>query len=462
MNNPKPFFVTATESEAARVAALGYEAVPATEDAANVALRTSQDAEAGTAILILANEVRQQWADAFEAAGHPYAVADARMYALAYDGGADLAMLVRADYEAAANEFYRKRWDLLQQRMERYHVHDTMDVAMQIYGGDADSEPIPTGISSLDKAIGGGMPQGGLTVIGAGSSNGKTTLVNQIGDALAAIGYPVVFVTIEQSRHELVAKSLSRMMRQTPKGNGGYYVASAAHIRSAKERASWPYDKEAALLQCCTRYSETVAPHMHIMEMSGQPTMEDIRRAYEAVEAYEGSSMSRETAHTVSGKPILIVDYLQLIRAKDERMTERKAIDVNVMALRQLARDKQTAVIVISSINRQSYSEGAGMSAFKESGAIEFSADLALMLQPRGFSEKMRGVKSEKAAKDAAQEVMEEHKGKARRQSEIVVLKNRGGAMPSKPVPLDYDAMCNWFTEPTGTPEPTQGKKVLI
>ena len=334
MNNPKPFFVTATESEAERVAALGYEAVPATEDAANVALRTSQDPEAGMAILILANEVRQQWADAFEAAGHPCRVADARMYALAYDGGADLATLVKADYEAAANEFYRKRWDLLQRRMEHCHVHDTMDVAMEIYGGDANSEPIPTGISSLDKAIGGGMPQGGLTVIGAGSSNGKTTLVNQIGDALAAIGYPVVFVTIEQSRHELVAKSLSRLMRQTPKQMGGYYVASAAHIMSAKERASWPHDKEAALLQCCTQYSETIARHMHIMEMSGQPTMEDIRKAYEAVEAYEASfSAGGETSQPVIRKPILVVDYLQLIRAKDERMTERKAIDVNVMEL---------------------------------------------------------------------------------------------------------------------------------
>ena len=438
-----PFFVVGTQQEAEAITLCGFNAISASDsDAASVAL-SMRDGES-TAILAMSDEAVNEWAGAMRAAGVPWrSFFDLREY---FDGaggivegkGTEMLLRLNDEFEAAEKVQEQQRSEAIDIMLTDLRAYNVIDVAMDLYNQDVCSEPIPTGIKSIDEATGGGLPQGALTVLGAGSSSGKTTLAAQWADNIAAAGRPVLFVTIEQSRHEIVAKSLSRMMRQTEKPNGGWYVASTAHIMSKKQRATWPKDKESALLDCCSRYTRTIAPRLRIMEMNEQPTVKDVRSAAEAM------------ARAYGQPPTVFIDYLQLLRASDNRMDTRRAIDTNVMALRQMAREMQTSVVVISSINRNAYNEGAGMEAFKESGGIEFSADLALMLEPRGWADRVRAT-TDKAAKDRAREAMAEHKGSHMRQSEIVVLKNRGGEMPRDPIALDYDAMCNLFTDGTAT-----------
>lgn len=357
--------------------------------------------------------------------------------------------LCRDEAAHEVRNYEERKAEAKARQLQALHVHDTMEVAMELCSLIVTREHIPTGLANLDKAVGGGLPEGALTVLGAGSSSGKTTLAVQIADHIAASGRTVLFVTTEQSRHELVAKSLSRMMKQTKKPNGGYYVASAEHIMSRAARASWDGDKEDALRACGARYTMTIAPRMRYFEVDGQPTVEQIRRAYKAL------------CEPGKPSPVLVVDYLQLLKSQDEHMSDRRAVDVNVMELRQLARESNSAVILISSINRQSYSEGADMSAFKESGGIEYGADLAMMLQPRGYGDKVGKEKTDKAARERARELMAEHKGSHLRKSELVILKNRGGGMPNKPVPLMYDAMLNEFTEDNDPAAEATRKKPL-
>lgn len=447
----QPLFVVGIEQEAERLKRLGYRAISAADaDPTAAALSEQGNPNNCGAVLFLSDLSRGEWREAFQEAGVYVSLTDTWEYreALCHEQDEDLcALLSREQREAVAHAEDNRR-QAHDKALERLHVFDGMNIAMDLYGMNVTREHIPTGLANLDAATGGGLPEGALTVLGAGSSSGKTTLAVQVADTIAASGRAVLFVTIEQSRHELVAKSLSRMMKQTKKPNGGYYVSSASHVMSREARATWPQDKTDALLDCCTRYTQTIAPHMHYLETDGQPTVEQIRRAYKAL------------CEPGKPKPVLLVDYLQLVKAKDERMTDRKAVDVNVMELRQLAREANTAVLVISSINRQSYAEGADMSAFKESGGVEYGADLAMMLQPRGYGEKVGKEKTDKAARERARELMAEHKGHHMRESELVILKNRGGAMPGKPVPLLYDAMCNLFTEDSGAAEPKR-KAVL-
>ena len=435
----QPFFIVGMPQEAARVEAAGYIAMDASAfDPANVALSMQSSGSAGTAILVLNGEAYFEWSDALEAAGVPAVRASQSDYRDAlnlYGDESRLYELLSRDYQDAAESMEISRAEVRARRLQRLHVHDTMDVAMELCDLSVTREYVPTGLEGLDSALGGGLPEGALTVLGAGSSSGKTSLCNQIADHIAASGRRVLFVTVEQSRHELVAKSLSRMMRLTRKPNGGYHVASASHIMSRSERDKWPQDKTDALLSCAAKYSATIAPRMHYFEAAAQPSVAEIKAAYLALREPKEPS------------PVLVLDYLQLLAAKDEHMTDRKAVDVNVMELRQLAREMNTAVLVISSINRMSYSEGAGMGAFKESGTIEFSADVALMLQPRGFGDATKA-KTDKEARQLARDAMTEHKSTVNRQSEVVVLKNRGGGIPKDPVPLDFNALSGLFTDP--------------
>ena len=457
----KAVFIVGSMQEVGYAERAGYKAVSVGDyDAGQLASLALNLAHKDiTAIVLLDGEERQRFTEACYEAGTPVRIASKMRAGASVDiaqpmggdpGYEAYAGIMAAEMAEAVRDRERLQSEAREERLRRAHVHDAMDVAMDLYAGTCSREYMPTGLKGLDGALGGGLPEGTLTVLAAGSSNGKTTLAVQIADHLASSGIPVMFATIEQGRHELVSKSLSRMMRLTKKHNGGYYTASAAHIMSMKERDRWPKDKTEALLACCTAYTQTIAPNMHYFETEGQPTIAEIKRAYEAVADYAGASHS----------PVLVLDYLQILKPADPRMTERQAVDRNVMELRQLARDRGTAVIAISSINRASYNEGAGLGAFKESGAIEFGADVALMLQPRGFSEAVGKVRSEKEAREVGRSAMAEHKGKSIRQSEIVMLKHRGGAMPSEPIPLMFDALSNLFTDDEPTARPGT-KKVL-
>ena len=69
-----------------------------------------------------------------------------------------------------------------------------------------------TGFANLDEKAGG--LNAGLYVLAAISSLGKTTLALQMADQIAAQGQEVLFFSMEQSRLEMVSKSLARLTAQ--------------------------------------------------------------------------------------------------------------------------------------------------------------------------------------------------------------------------------------------------------
>lgn len=90
---------------------------------------------------------------------------------------------------------------------------------------------MPTGIAGLDKALDGGL-HAGLTVLGAVSSMGKTSLMLQMADTLASAGRNVLFITIEMSRMELIAKSARARYKRTCTPAAGRQAAGRKSARS--------------------------------------------------------------------------------------------------------------------------------------------------------------------------------------------------------------------------------------
>ena len=82
------------------------------------------------------------------------------------------------------------------------------------------TEVIPTGFEALDSMLDGGLYEG-LYCIGAISSLGKTTFALQMADQIAAQGHEVLVFSLEMSRNELIAKSISRNTFRRVKQSGG-------------------------------------------------------------------------------------------------------------------------------------------------------------------------------------------------------------------------------------------------
>lgn len=89
-------------------------------------------------------------------------------------------------------------------------------------------------------------------------------------------------------------------------------------------------------------------------------------------------------------------------------------------------------MIAISSFNRENYNAEASMAAFKESGGIDYSADVLLGLQARGAGSRTFNI--------------EEEKRKDPRELELKVLKNRSAAL-GNPIPLRYYPAFSCFEE---------------
>ena len=79
--------------------------------------------------------------------------------------------------------------------------------------------------------------------------------------------------------------------------------------------------------------------------------------------------------------PVVIVDYLQVIAPTDKRMLTKDVVDSNVRALKKLQKDNDLVVILVSSLNRQNYLTPIDFESFKESGGIEYTADVIWGLQ---------------------------------------------------------------------------------
>ena len=97
-------------------------------------------------------------------------------------------------------------------------------------------------------------------------------------------------------------------------------------------------------------------------------------------------------------------------------------------------------MIAICSFNRDNYFAPVDKNSFKESGSIEYSADVLIGLQPFGMIPKTDD-KAGAANKAVVSGCMEN----VNRFLEAVVLKNRNGSVGT--VMFDYYTLCNRYTD---------------
>jgi replicative DNA helicase len=279
---------------------------------------------------------------------------------------------------------------------------------------------IPTGFSTLDNYLDGGLFEG-LYIIGAISSLGKTTIIVQIADQIAQRGQDVLIFSLEMARNELMARSISRHTLLNALDNSGD-VRNAKTTRGITTGSRYenytPVEKE-LIFSSIGAYGE-YAQHIFIYEGVGDIGADQIRE-----------QVKRHTIFT-GRKPIVIIDYLQILSPYNERATDKQNMDRAVMELKRISRDYKIPVVAVSSFNRMNYNVAVTMEAFKESGAIEYSSDVLIGLQLEGAGKKDFDVHAEK--------------DKNPRDVELVILKNRNGATGKK-VPYKYYPLFNYFKE---------------
>lgn len=282
-----------------------------------------------------------------------------------------------------------------------------------------DTPCLPTGFKTLDEALDGGLYEG-LYIVGAISSLGKTTLVTQIGDQIAAGGHDVLIFSLEMACTELMAKSLSRHTLELALAAkmGTIYAKTARGITDGMRYARYGDREREIIRQAVVQYAN-YAGRIFIEEGVGDI---DVTRIRERIARH---------IDLTGNTPVVIVDYLQIVAPYNERATDKQNMDKTVLELKRISRDFKLPMVAVSSLNRMSYGQKISMEAFKESGAIEYSSDVLIGLQLRGAGE--AGFDPTEAKKNP-------------REIEAVILKHRNGQVGGK-IAFEYYPMFNFFKE---------------
>lgn len=246
---------------------------------------------------------------------------------------------------------------------------------------------IKTGFKSLDAALGGGIANG-LTILGAKPGSGKTSLVHQIAESISSDGIPVLYFSLEMSREQINAKSLNRSLwRELSKPENRKEIK---HYKNVTSRNfifnNIPKDANKKLLIPVKKAANEKLKYFYVVEPGkigdGSDFDGTIARIMEIIENFIEFCGKKQ--------PVVIIDYLQIVSAEKEYATERQNVDAVIKELFPIK--TKIPIILISSLNRGSYTNEkdkksestvntVNMGSFKESGNIEFSAEVLVGMQ---------------------------------------------------------------------------------
>ena len=210
---------------------------------------------------------------------------------------------------------------------------------------------VKSGFSGLDDLIDGGFEPGELVYMGARPGVGKTSIGLQMAVSAAKAGRKVLFVSREMVNRILARRIVSQEL--------GIPASSLKHIRDFTDM------QLRSLVSGCERLSDLTV--WMCDEVSGVVQLRDVM----------------EVLCQDPGIDFLIVDYLQLVRAKPEIQDRRLQVEFVSSTMKEIAVRHKIPVICMSSLSRPLADKPDAkptMSSLRDSGELEHDADIVIFL----------------------------------------------------------------------------------
>ena len=243
----------------------------------------------------------------------------------------------------------------------------------------------------------------GLYVLGGLPALGKTSFAWQLLHQLAQNGETCIYCSYEMSEFELFSKSIAREL---------FFRDPNTSISSAGIRRG---DFSPAISDILADFQKSEL-NLFVLELHEH----DIDDLLFQLEKY-----------CTDRPPVIVLDYLQIIPIKKSNVSPKQAIDEIVRKLKNFQRLTNTTFIVVSSFNRLNYAQRVSFESFKESGNIEYSADVVWGLQLYCTNKLLDGATSKN------RDIIDQAKKANPRQIQLCCLKNRQGT--------NYDVFFNYF-----------------
>lgn len=260
--------------------------------------------------------------------------------------------------------------------------------------GGMDMTGVPTGFTDFDK-VSGGLQPGGLYVLAARPSMGKTAFAMNIAQyAAAQENLPVLIFSLEMSAEQLIQRMLAS--------------ESEVNLRDMFESQRMVGDNWRKLMDAASTLSRSPiyiddSPTLNTMDLRGR-----CRRFF---------------AKHKGEKGLVVVDYLQLmdVAAKSSENRQQQVSEIS-RALKGVAREFEVPVLALSQLSRAVETRGGDkrpqLSDLRDSGAIEQDADMVIFL----FRKAYYAMEAE-SADPTSEVIIAKHRNGATGKVELVFLK---------------------------------------
>lgn len=256
----------------------------------------------------------------------------------------------------------------------------TSELYQALEGGSVmDQRAIRVGLPSVD-AIFDGFSAGDWIVLGGRPSTGKTALGIQIARR-AAESVPVLVCSAEMRHSSVWRRALSSVTH-----------LSAQQLSRLRDRDYGPVSNGLAKLGSLRLWIDDTpaVSDMHVLSVARRVQMQH-------------------------GLGLLVVDYLQLLRAAEGGENRNQELGTITRSLKQIARQLDVPVLTLAALSRAAANERPTMAHIRECGTAEYDADVILLMH--------RDVQAQKELAPGAPS-----------SAELIVEKQRNGATGSIPL----------------------------
>lgn len=255
---------------------------------------------------------------------------------------------------------------LVTERKENLHtMAEIVDAVSDNYFSDKEIKRINVGFQRIDNVFG-GLEGGEFIVIGARPGVGKSALVTQMITNMAFKGIKVGYFNLEMSESQIFERMVSRLAR-----------INMTRLRHAKYPLE---DRNGNELDRFKKSADKLKTD-NICVVSGTIKVSEIKAKCR-----------------FRNFDIIIIDYLQLIKADREFQNRANEVGLISKSLKELAMELNVPIIALSQMNRNHIdSSEPDISELRESGDIEQDASIIALMW--NHKEEIKGFKVAKIGK---------------------------------------------------------------
>lgn len=231
---------------------------------------------------------------------------------------------------------------------------DLIQMAKRPFEQENSKTGVLTGLLDLDKLLN-GFQDAELTIIAARPSMGKTDTMNHIALKAGWDGYLPIIFSLEMSRTTLIDR----------------LIAATGNFNRLKMRNPYEYFTDGQKEKWMSTLGMLDNANIEIDDRAGMTVPQIRATARKIIKANPDK------------KPVILIDYLQIIRVSNPRDNQTQAIGQISWDLKQMAKEFNCPVICLAQLNRsveQRQDKRPVMSDLRDSGNIEQDADVIAFL----------------------------------------------------------------------------------